>query len=147
MSSDRCKEPGADLALYGNARWDYCGNRGSHSSRHLDFIHKPIILDGVNSAQLLSNFERCFRSGFWSRSWQKRKMSPLEMLTAAVNHGLTEGAEDPGESAGEHFVSLASNPGLELADSQYVYRCAMNHASVADLLVTAIRSKWQPLTP
>ena len=74
-------------------------------------------------------------------------MSPLEMLTASVHHGLTEGAEDPGESAGEHFVSLASNPGLELADSQYVYRCAMNHASVADLLVTAIRSKWQPLTP
>ena len=74
-------------------------------------------------------------------------MSPLEMLTASVHHGLTEKSEDAGENAGDRFVSLASDPGLDLADSQNVYKCAINHAAVADIITTGIRSHWEMLPP
>jgi hypothetical protein len=143
MSSDRYEEPGADLALYGNARCHYCGNRGTN----LDFLHEPIILDDVSTAQLLSAFESCQRAGHWSRFWRKRKYSPIGLLTEAVNHGLTAPSEDPGESAGEECVTLASNPGMEVEDSRNIYRTVMNQAAIADLIVTAMRSKWETLPP
>lgn len=65
-------------------------------------------------------------------------MSPLQMLHEAVRLALTEPAEDIGINAGEHYVTLASERGLDLTDSVNTYRCAINHAAIADIVVSAI---------
>lgn len=100
-----------------------------------------------NSPDLLSAFESCTRAGFWSQSWRKHRMTPIQMLHEAVNSALTEDHPDPGENAHDHYVALASERGLELSDSLNVYRTAMNHAAIADLVVTAVKSRWQILPP
>jgi len=71
------------------------------------------------------------------------------MLHEAVRRALTEPHHDPGTNAGEHYVTLASERGLELADSVNVYRCAMNHAAIADIVVTAMKpaKQWMTLGP
>lgn len=82
-------------------------------------------------------------------------MTPMEMLHAAIRLGLTEESTDPGQNAGEHFMTLAHKRGLEVADATNIYRCAVNHAAVADIAVTAtlkgetwatppISSTWNP---
>lgn len=70
------------------------------------------------------------------------------MFHAAVRQALTEDVPDPGQSAGELMISLATNPGLDYPHSVNLYRCVINHAAIADLVVTAIRQngeRWVPL--
>ncbi len=98
----------------------------------------------IPSADLLSAYESCQRAGYWSQSWRKHRMSPIQMLHAAVTRALTEDHPDPGENAGEHYVTLASERGLDVSDSLNVYRTAMNHAAIADIVTTAIKSRWEP---
>lgn len=64
----------------------------------------------------------------------------MEMFHAAVRQALVEDHPDPGENAGEHFVTLAADRGLDLnRDHTNLYRCAVNHAAAADIIVTAAR--------
>lgn len=106
----------------------------------------------MNSANLLSDYERCARRGFWSRSWQRHRLTSMEMLHSAVRSGLTESVRsDFGEVAGEHLMSLAENRGLDNVQGCHVYDCAIHHAALADIVVTGIRkpqeSPWEPATP
>jgi hypothetical protein len=97
----------------------------------------------ISSAELLSNFEHCQRWGYYSQHWRKHRMSSLEMFNTAVRQALIEDRPDPGENAGEIMMTMARDRGLELTDSINTYRCAINHAAAADLVVTAIREKNQ----
>lgn len=104
----------------------------------------------IASAELLSHFERCCRAGYWSRDWRRHKMSPTEMLSTAVRRALIEDDPDPGERAGEHMVTLAAARGLDVDSSINLYRCAINHAAIANIVVTAIRQngeRWIPSVP
>lgn len=103
----------------------------------------------MTSASLLQAYELCQRRGFWSRSWTKHRMTSMEMLLASVRAGLTESVRsDFGEVAGEHLMSLAENRGLDNVQGCHVYDCAIHHAALADIVVTAIRkpqeSPWEP---
>jgi hypothetical protein len=93
----------------------------------------------MDTASLLTNFERCQRHGVYSSRWESHRLTPNQMLHAAVNEALVEECPDPGDSAGSSFMTLASTRGLELADSINIYRCAIDHAAIADILTTAIR--------
>jgi hypothetical protein len=98
----------------------------------------------ISSAELLSNFEHCERWGYWSLSWQRHRMTPMQMFHEAVRLALVEDVPDPGEAAGEHFMTLARDRGLDITDSINTYRCAINHAAAADLVVTALRKNNRP---
>jgi hypothetical protein len=93
----------------------------------------------ISSAELLSNFEHCQRWGHWSQSWERHRMRPLEMLHSAVRQALIEDCKDPGESAGEIVMTLAADRGLDISLSHNLYRCGINHACIADLIVTRLR--------
>lgn len=93
----------------------------------------------ICSADILTNFEHCQRWGHWSRSWQRRKMSSMEMFAAAASYALPWQGDDPGEDAASHFMELAHDRGLEVPRNVNTYRCAINHAAAVDLVVTAIR--------
>lgn len=61
------------------------------------------------------------------------------MLQRSVIAGLTETESvDFGERAGEEMVTLAANRGLDI-EGHNRHRCALNHASIADLVTTSIR--------
>jgi hypothetical protein len=98
----------------------------------------------VNTPELLSNVERCGRYGLWSSFWEPHRLSPVDMMTMAVNNALVEPATDPGENAGEHFMTLARDRGLEVSSKQDKYRCAVNHAAIADIVTMAIRRSASP---
>ncbi len=61
------------------------------------------------------------------------------MVRRAVIVGLTETeSADYGERSGEEVITLASDRGQDL-EGHNLYRCALNHASIADLVTTSIR--------
>ena len=65
-------------------------------------------------------------------SWQPHRLTPVQMLHESIRRTLTESHPDPGLNAGEHYMTLASERGLEVSDSVNLYRCAVNHAAIAD---------------
>jgi hypothetical protein len=67
-------------------------------------------------------------------------MRPMEMFHQAVHDALISDASDPGEHAGEVMLELARDRGLDIGREHNYYRCAINHAAAADLIVTAIRN-------
>jgi hypothetical protein len=56
-----------------------------------------------------------------------------------VRSGLTSDREDFGEAAGESFIEMARERGLEGLKGHQVYPSAIHHACLADILVSAIR--------
>lgn len=61
------------------------------------------------------------------------------MLHAAVRSGLLSDREDFGEAAGEAFIEMARERGLEGLKGHQVYPSAIHHACLADILVSATR--------
>jgi hypothetical protein len=92
----------------------------------------------VSSATVLTEFERCQRSGYWTPSWQRHRMSPMQMIHESIRRAITEENVDPGENAGSHFVTLAAERGLDMPGID-TYRAAINHAAIADLIVTSLK--------
>lgn len=93
----------------------------------------------MTTASLLTSFEKCQRAGFWDRSWQRHRLTTSEALHAAVRAGLLSDREDFGESAGESFIEMARDRGLEGLKGHQVYPSAIHHACLADILVSATR--------
>ncbi len=105
----------------------------------------------MSSADTLTAFEQCNRRGFWAREWEKHRLAPIEMVRRSVIAALIETVPaDYGERAGEELMTLASERGQDLTGHN-LYRCAINHASIADLVTTAIRKPneqaWRIIKP
>jgi hypothetical protein len=93
----------------------------------------------MNSPALLTDFERCDRKGYWSRSHERIKLDDTEMLQAAIRAGVTEDTrKDWGEAAGEECYALGLEPGLETTHYD-VYGEVTHLACIADIVTTAIR--------
>ncbi len=93
----------------------------------------------MTSADLLTAIESCHRRGHYSKLWQRRRLTPIEMVRRGVIAGLTvASAEDFGEHAGEEVITLCSERGLDMEGSG-LYDCGLNHAAIADIVTTAIR--------
>lgn len=98
-----------------------------------------------STAKLLTDFECCPLKGFWSRDWQRRRMSHTEFLYDAIRVGLTEvEREDFGVCAGEHVMNLAVTPGLETPSSHHIHDSICHLAALADTLTCAIRRPEAP---
>jgi hypothetical protein len=99
-------------------------------------LYTPLTTD-----QLLIDYEICPRKGFW-RNWQRAKLTTGQVLQEALSGTLTaenHGQESSyGEMAAEKVLDLAASPGL-LTDWNDTYACVINHACLADILMTAIR--------
>lgn len=93
----------------------------------------------TTSAEILTNFEHCQRWGYWSLSWKRHRLSPIQAFHESVHRALTEDVADPGDHAGSIIMTLATERGLEIPSKYNKYECAINHAAIADLVVTAIR--------
>jgi len=92
----------------------------------------------MNSPELLSAHDRCSRAGFWSQSWEANRLHPNEVLRRAIDDGLQHDGPDPGQYAGDSVMTLASERGLDITGNKF--ECAMHHAALADIIVSAIRS-------
>lgn len=95
----------------------------------------------MNSADLLTALELCDRKGYWSRRWEKHKLSAIEMVRLGVTEALTvPAADDFGEHAGEAVVNLAADRGLD-EDKKVVnlHGSVLHHAAIADLISVFIR--------
>ena len=97
------------------------------------------------NAALLTAFERCPRSAYYSARWERHRIRPIEAVRRAVLTGLMDTeTSDHGELAGEEFMTLAHHRGLDVVDTVNLYRSAINHASISDLVTTAIRKASDP---
>ncbi len=94
----------------------------------------------MSTAEILTAYECCDRKGFWSRDWQRRRLTPNEMLRRALTAGVTESERsDFGEVAGETIMELGVDPGMETPSSHNIYDSVVHHAALADILTQAIR--------
>lgn len=90
------------------------------------------------SADLLASHDRCARAGVYSRDWEFSRLHPTEVLRRAVDVGLMSEESDPGQTAGDHVMTLAAERGIDIEGSG-VYPIALHTASLADLVTTMLR--------
>lgn len=93
----------------------------------------------MNSADMLTGFERCGRIPWWGRDWKPRKLKPVEMIESGVRAGLLElTRSDFGELAGEEVYGYGSDPGID--SKQYDQHSEVVHlACIADIVTCALR--------
>ena len=88
--------------------------------------------------ELLSQTEICERAGFWALDWKRARITFQQLLEAGVREGLLTEREDHGECAGEAVIGLAAEREI-LTKELNVYDLCIHNASLADILVSAIR--------
>ncbi len=94
----------------------------------------------MDTPTLLTAYEHCDRKGVWSRDWKEGRLRSNEMLIEAIRAGVIEKErEDFGVVAGERVMELAEDPGLENPANHQIYDSVIHHATLADILVSAIR--------
>jgi len=93
----------------------------------------------MNSPELLTDFELCDRRGYWSRDWERGRITFQQLLEAGIKAGLTSTRMDYGQEAGEAVISLAAEREIVTKELN-VYDLAVHHASLADVLCHAIRT-------
>jgi hypothetical protein len=106
----------------------------------------------MTTPELLQAFETCPRKGFFLRSWAPRKRFLKDLTQEAVRAGmLAPGPADEqgwGDIAGSRMLQLAADYELDSSAPNH-FDCALHHANLADILVSAIRKKDDPpwITP
>jgi hypothetical protein len=95
----------------------------------------------MNSAETLLAMDRCPRAAFWGEKWEGPAINPNEVLRRAVDAGLLTEESDPGQLAGDTVMTLAAERTLDVEGSQY--SCALHHAALADIIVTALRGNGE----
>jgi len=90
------------------------------------------------SAQLLTAYEHCNRSGIWSRDWKKWKISDTEMIQRSIRAGLLSDRPDFNVASGEETMTLSAEPGLDSKEYNLYDQC-VHLATLSDILSYAIR--------
>src|ERR1700722_2982503 len=99
----------------------------------------PRFLPLMDTASLLTEYEKCPRAAWYALQWERYKLTPVQMLQRGVHHGLLDGErKDVGQSAGEHLFSLAVEPGL-LSDQHDLHSEVVHLSALADVVVSALR--------
>lgn len=93
----------------------------------------------MSTPELLSNFERCNRMGFWTRDYRRDKMTESEMILSSLKTGFTTTRKDHGMAAGEKCYDHGSEPGL-ISKQQDVHSQVVHLSALSDILATAIRT-------
>jgi len=98
----------------------------------------------METSALLTSLETCPRKGYYSRSWEKVRLSHTQMLTRALRSSLQAPEGIWGEIAGSEVLQLAEDRGLETSNSGNIYSQVIHIAALADILVSAIRKPHDP---
>lgn len=92
-----------------------------------------------DTAKLIETFETCQRKGVWSLDWEPARLTPRQLVERGIRAGLTSDREDFGACAGETVVGMIRDHELDAKADTNVYQSAINCATLADILATAIR--------
>lgn len=102
----------------------------------------------MGSTEVLLNHDRCPRLAHWGMRWQAPNIDASEALALAIDAGVMSEEKDPGQWAGDTIMTIASERRLNVPGSQY--DCALHLASLADIIVTTLRTgtgAWARPTP
>ena len=92
----------------------------------------------MNSPQILTSYEGCNRSAFWSRDWQRAKIDLNELLQEGLREGVTTSRPDYGNASGERVMEISAQREI-VQDKHSVYDSCIHTASLADVVSSAIR--------
>jgi hypothetical protein len=92
----------------------------------------------MQTDELLTITETCRRAAFWASSWQRKKISPNELLLTGIREGLLSDRTDFHEAAGEKVIEIIREREL-IKDVLDAYTVGIHHASLADIISSAIR--------
>jgi hypothetical protein len=91
------------------------------------------------TAEIIEGYERCQRIPFWGKSWERGKLTPLDMLNIAAKAGLTESRQnDYGMAAGEELFSLGAT--RQIDSRQHDIHAEVVHLStLIDIVISSVR--------
>lgn len=92
----------------------------------------------MDSAALLTAFERCRVAAYFARDWRRFKLDDIEFLQSSLRAGFTTERRDHGQAAGEHCYELGANPGI-VSTQMDVHSQVVHLSALSDILATAIR--------
>lgn len=99
----------------------------------------------METSKLLTADDRCSRSAFLAKDWERERVSTTAALYQAIEAGLEyEGDEDPGQIAGDTVMTIATERGLETSQKDQ-YGQAIHLCTLADILTFFLRvgAPWE----
>jgi hypothetical protein len=99
---------------------------------------------GVSTPRRLDDADFCSRLEFLSRSWERESLSPMQLLSRAIDHGLQCDAKDPGQAAGDKVMELAVSRPIETTQEDLL-GLAEHTAALADFVTWLLRPEgpWE----
>ena len=97
----------------------------------------------MEAPRLLSEDDRCRRAAFYLQRWQVPALTPKAILRQAIEHGLQSNADDPGEAASAEAFRLATEQGLDTAETDLL-GLAEHTAALANFLTWILRATGLP---
>ena len=95
------------------------------------------------TSRVLTSSDRCDRREFLERSWERNSLHPSQILRRAIAEGLQSDSDDPGQSAGDHAMSICVSRPIE-TDSADLIGIAEHIAALADLITWTVRGDSGP---
>lgn len=99
----------------------------------------------MDTSKSLTAHDRCSRSAFLGKDWERKLVSPTSALYQAIEAGLEyEGEEDPGQVAGDTVMTIATERGLDTTQADQ-YGQALHLCALADILTFFLRvgAPWE----
>ena len=97
----------------------------------------------MNTPQILTAYEGCNRAAFWSRDWERAKIDLNDLLREGIKAGLLTSEPNHGQFSGERVVEISAEREI-VQDKHSVYDSCIHTASLADVIVSAIRKPKDP---
>jgi hypothetical protein len=97
----------------------------------------------MDSPFLLHSDDFCRRQAHYLQRWEPAALTPKVILRKAIEHGLESRAEDPGEAASEEAMRLATEIGLDTAETDLL-GLAEHVSGLASFLCWLLRSDSAP---
>ena len=96
-----------------------------------------------NTTELIRADDHCRRQVYYLQRWQVPALTPKEILRQSIEHGLQSNAEDAGEAASAEAYRLATERGIDTAETDLL-GLAEHIAALADFLAWILRPQTAP---
>ncbi len=97
----------------------------------------------TSTAQQLSEDDFCRRLPWLLARWEPSSLPPKSILARSVAHGLMSNADDPGEAASEEVMRLATEVGIDTAETDLL-GLAEHISALANFLTWMLRATGLP---
>ena len=92
---------------------------------------------------VLTQDDHCRRAAYYFQRWQVPALTPKAVLRQAIEHGLQSNADDPGETASDEAMRLATEQGLDTAETDLL-GLAEHVSGLADFITWLLRATGLP---